>query len=269
MLTSGAIYFLLMGLNHWETRYYFFMMVIYAGLAVHATARLLELGRARGLLRHGAYTLIPVSLVLVMWSTSLAYSWKDVARFHPFGTYATETDFYHLFAPDASRLADWRFPENPYQGPGYPAALAVVTKLTGDLFISGKWISITSAALVALLTFWLCSRLFGYWTGVGAATIVMVSGEYLRFTINATTDVFFLLLCLTTLAVFTSRWLPVPWRVALAAVAASLTYLTRYNGLFLLAACLFGIVVLDLFGRRLTERLGLAAVFVGVFLLTA
>ena len=46
-----------------------------------------------------------------------------LARFHPFGTYATETDFYHLFAPDASRLADWRFPENPYQGPGYPAAL--------------------------------------------------------------------------------------------------------------------------------------------------
>src|SRR5438552_6804483 len=214
--------------------------------------------------RSATRRLLPAALCL-LYLLTLAH----LARFHPFGTYATETDFYHLFAPDASRLADWRFPENPYQGPGYPAALAVVTKLTGDLFISGKWISITSAALVALLTFWLCSRLFGYWTGVGAATIVMVSGEYLRFTINATTDVFFLLLCLTTLAVFTSRWLPVPWRVALAAVAASLTYLTRYNGLFLLAACLFGIVVLDLFGRRLTERLGLAAVFVGVFLLTA
>src|SRR6266581_2118559 len=76
-----------------------------------------------------------------------------VGRSHPFGTYATETDFYHLFAPDAERIAAWQFPENPYQGPGYPALLALVTKLTGDLFTAGKWISITSATLVGWLAF--------------------------------------------------------------------------------------------------------------------
>jgi hypothetical protein len=28
-----------------------------------------------------------------------------LARQHPFGNYATETDFYHLYAPDAERIA--------------------------------------------------------------------------------------------------------------------------------------------------------------------
>ncbi|HEU0185081.1 MAG TPA: hypothetical protein VFS27_07185, partial [Blastocatellia bacterium] len=44
-----------------------------------------------------------------------------VARQHPFGKYATETDFYHYYAPDAERLAAGQFPQNTYQGPGYPA----------------------------------------------------------------------------------------------------------------------------------------------------
>ena len=208
--------------------------------------------------------LLPLLLCLVYFGV-LAY----VGRSHPFGTYATETDFYHLFAPDAERIATGRFPENPYQGPGYPALLALVTKLTGDLFTSGKWISITSATLVALLTFLLCSRLFGYWVGVGAALVVMVSGEFPQFAINATTDVFFLLLCLAALVIFTSEQMTVRWRVSLTAAVAALAYLTRYNGLFLLAACLFGIVALNLFERDWRGRLGLATLFVAVFLLTA
>ena len=71
-----------------------------------------------------------------------------LGRLHTWGTYATETDFYQHYAPDAERIAAWQMPNNTYQGPGYPAALALLTGLTGDVFTSAKWLSMVSAALV-------------------------------------------------------------------------------------------------------------------------
>ena len=210
------------------------------------------------------YWALPISLALICLLT-FAYT----ARTHTFGTYATETDFYHFYAPDAEKIAAGQFPENTYQAPGYPLIILLVSKITGDLFVAGKWVSIISAALIVLLTFQLMARLFGYWVGIGAALIVMVSGQLPQFAIQATTDVFFLMLCLAALSVFTSEQIAAHWRVIFTAVITGLAYLTRYNGLFLLAACIFGIVVLDLFNRRLRQRITLAAIFVAVFLITA
>jgi hypothetical protein len=210
------------------------------------------------------YWLLPVSVSLV-YLLIIAY----LGRAHTFGTYGTETDFYHYYAPDAERIAAWQFPENPFQGPGYPVLLAVAGKLTGDLFVAGKWISIISAALVVLLAFLLFAPLFGYRVGVGAALLISVGGEFAQFSLTASTDLFFLLLCLACLVVFTSERLAVPWRVVIASVLAGLAYLTRYNGLFLLAACLFGILGLGISDRSLWGRLRLATISIAVFLLVA
>lgn len=196
----------------------------------------------------------------------------SLARQHPFGTYATETDFYHFFAPDAERLAVGQFPVNTYQGPGYPATLALLGKLTGlggDLFTVGKWLSVVCAVLCGWLVFRLFAQLFGFWIGVGAQLLTVASGEFPQFSISATTDVFFLALCLATLVVFTNEKLTVPWRSGGAAVLTGLSYVTRYNGLFLLAACLLGLVFLDLFGLAWRKRVQQAALFLGLFILVA
>ncbi len=210
----------------------------------------------------------PVILISLIQLFTLIY----LARQHPFGNYATETDFYHFYAPDAERLAAGRFPENTYQGPGYPAAVALVAKLTGlggDLFTAGKWMSVVCAVICGLLVFVLFARLFGYWVGVGAQVIVIASGEFPQFSINAATDVFFLLLCLTVLVVFTNDRILPRQRVALAGVLSGVVYLTRYNGLFLLIVCLIGITLLDYFNRRWRERLILSAIFVALFLVSS
>jgi hypothetical protein len=124
-------------------------------------------------------------------------------------------------------------------------------------------------AVIGLLAFLLFAKLFGYWVGVGAQLMVLVSGQLPRFALNATTDIFFLLLCLAALVIFISDGLAVRSRVALAAAITSFAYLTRYNALFLLAACLFGMIALNLFNGAWRERLKLAALFVVVFLVTA
>ncbi|HEU0179719.1 MAG TPA: glycosyltransferase family 39 protein [Blastocatellia bacterium] len=209
-----------------------------------------------------------IILISLIHFLTLAY----IARKHPFGNYATETDFYQFYAPDAERLAARQFPQNTFQGPGYPAALALVAKLvgmSGDLFTVGKWMSIVCAVLCGALVFVLFARLFGYWVGVGAQILAAVSGEFPQFSINAATDVFFLLLCLATLAVFTDQRVAPRWRVALGGAMAGAVYLTRYNGLFLLAACLIGITLLDFFKRRWRGRLALSAIFVALFLVVS
>lgn len=210
----------------------------------------------------------PIILISLTHLITLIY----LARQHPFGNYATETDFYHFYAPDAERLAAGQFPQNTYQGPGYPVTLALVAKLagmSGDLFTVGKWMSVICAVLCGLLVFVLFARLFGYWVGAGAQLLAIASGEFPQFSINAATDVFFLLLCLTVMVVFTGERIAPRWRVALTGALAGAVYLTRYNGLFLLAACLIGIILLDFFKRKWLGRLALSAIFVALFLVVS
>lgn len=187
------------------------------------------------------------------------------ARQHPYGTYTTETDFYQFYAPDAEALSSGQFPQNTYNGPGYPLTLAVVTKFTGDLFLSGKIISMLSATLVVLLTFLLFEKLFGYWVGIGAQVLVAVCTQFPAFAVTTTTDVFFLMLCLAAMWVFINDAIAVRWRIIFAAALTGYAYVTRYNGLFLLATCLLGIVALNYFATTRRNRLRNSAIFIGIF----
>jgi dolichyl-phosphate-mannose-protein mannosyltransferase len=212
-----------------------------------------------------AYYFLPIALSLIHF-VALIY----IASQHPFGNFATETDFYHYYAPDAERIAAGEFPNNTFQGPGYPALLAVLAWLTGgDLFTIGKYLSVICAVLVGLLTFKLFARLFDYWVGIGAQSIVAVSGEFPQFAINATTDVFFLLICLLILVVLTSDSISPGWRAVSTGALTGLAYLIRYNGLFLLVACLAGVVLLNLFERRWRDRWVLAGILFASFLIAA
>src|SRR5678815_3032049 len=81
VIIAGALYLLLMALNHWDTRYYFFIMALYAGFAVFAATVWLEMARSRGWLKDRAYALIPVAAVATMFALSLAESRADVQTF--------------------------------------------------------------------------------------------------------------------------------------------------------------------------------------------
>jgi hypothetical protein len=208
--------------------------------------------------------LLPASLSVVFLLVILY-----AAKQHPYGTYTVETDFYQYYAPDSERLAQGQFPQDTYRGPGYAFALAVVTKLTGDVFLSGKLISACSAALIGFFTFLLFERLFGYAAGIGAQLLVFVSPQFPTFAVIATTDIFFLMLCLAALVVFLNEGIAQRWRIVWSAALTSFAYLTRYNGLFLVATFFIGLLLLNLFHLHWRQRLQKSAVFIGVFLLVA
>ena len=77
---AGAIYFLLMALNHWEARYYLFPAVLYAGLAAYAFVRLGDLAAGRAKDSWPA-RIAGVFAFAVLWATSLRASVKDVRAF--------------------------------------------------------------------------------------------------------------------------------------------------------------------------------------------
>jgi hypothetical protein len=207
---------------------------------------------------------IIAAIICLLYFAFLIY----FSRQHPFGTYATETDFYHLYAPDALRIAAGQFPLNTFQGPGYPVLLSLVTRFTGDVFVAGKWVSIISAVLCVWLMFMLFKQLFGEWVGVGAALLSTTVIEFPEFSLQATTDVFFLLLCLVALVIFTGAFFSVRMRVIFAAFFAGVAYLTRYNGVFLLACFVFAILVMNLFEKVWRERAILTGIFLGAFFVT-
>jgi hypothetical protein len=195
------------------------------------------------------------------------------ARSHPFGNYATETDFYHYYAPDAARLMAGDFPENPYQGPGYPAALALLARITGqDLFVVGKWLSVICAVGAGLWLAVLFGRLLGWGGGIGAQLLFIVSGEIPQFSINAATDLFFLAICLAALVVLPGAGRlrrEGTARVVLAGALSGAAYLTRYNGLFLILTCIAALLWIDPIAPRLRRRLASIALYLASCLLVA
>jgi len=179
------------------------------------------------------------ALVCLAFVAALAY----FVHLRQIGTYWAETDLYRWYAPDADRLLAGRFPDhNPYSPPGYPVLLAALFPLTGDHFVTGKWLSLAAAALSGLVAFLLFRRLFGETAALLGAGITLLSGEYTRFAIQATTDVVFLLVCLIALLVLTDeRMPPARWAVLLAVLSGG-AYLLRYNGAFLVVPCMVALL---------------------------
>jgi hypothetical protein len=80
LLVATVLYLLLMGLNHWETRYYFFWGVALSGFAVFALQSTWQIiGRRVGLVARG-WVLLPVGIFLLLWWGSFVQSRADLRR---------------------------------------------------------------------------------------------------------------------------------------------------------------------------------------------
>jgi hypothetical protein len=175
------------------------------------------------------------------------------------------SDFYRFYAPDAERIAAGEFPQNTYNPPGYPAVLALVSRVASDLFTAGKWMSLLAGALGGLLAFFLHRRLFGAGPALLAVLILLTAPTFTTYAISPMTDVPFVALCLLTMLVIT-REQAAGWRptTILGGLLSGAAALFRYNGAFLVVPGLLGAVWRDGgFARRATA----AGAYLGGFLL--
>lgn len=206
--------------------------------------------------------LLPISVCVVYLIVAL-YVGQD----YVIGAYGN-SDFYGFYAADAKRIANGEFPQNTFNGPGYPLVLSATTAVTGDLFIAGKWIAAFSASLSGLIAYYWFRSLFGFRTAIMALPLILVAGEYALFAIEPGTDLIFLLLCLTTMFTITSAELGVWQKAILAGILSGFAYLTRYNGIFLPVTFVTGIVLFNCLELPLRKRLQVTAAHIVSVLVT-
>ena len=170
-------------------------------------------------------------------------------RYH-IGGKGVETDFYWDYAPAADEFLKGNFPIDhlQFRGPGYPIVLASLGWLR-DTFLAGKIISNLSAGVVVSAFGYLLIHRFGLLSGLVGVAALIVNGVFLEYSIRVGTDMFFLMinvLVIVLLGVGKS-----PRSAGLAGLLAGWAFLTRYNGVALIAAVGLWAVVLLI--RKQTE----------------
>jgi len=165
-------------------------------------------------------------------------------KYHTIGDYGVETDFY-VFISQAGLILEGGFPIDGARGPVYFLLLAAVGLLTGDFFNAGMVIGLASAGAFLYFTFKLLSDLFREDSALVVTLLTAANPVFVQHTYSSGTDMFFCALAAGTIY-FCLR----PERLGyghliVGGVLAGVAYLTRYNGVFILAGLLLGILVFD------------------------
>jgi 4-amino-4-deoxy-L-arabinose transferase-like glycosyltransferase len=150
------------------------------------------------------------------------------------GAFGVETDFYGSFVPEARRFLARQSLLLEWHPPFYSFLLGGVYLLIGDWFRSGLIISVVSAVFAVGAVYALFRDLYNRVAAWGAALGLALWPQFLSLAITASTDVLFLSLMMTSLAVAVGEETSSNGRSFFAGLLAGLASLTRTNGITLL-----------------------------------
>jgi len=187
--------------------------------------------------------------------------------FHKVGDYGVETDFFWGYVPAAKDFLNGVITIDAFRGPLYPIVLGIFGFIFSDFFNAGILIGILSAALVIYFTFELIKRIFSPKVAFFVTLLLACNPVFVQYSYSAGTDMFFSALVTATLFFFFTEKELNYKNLVISAFLGGLSYLTRYNGIFL-----FGFVIVILFINYWNvdwlKCFKAAAVFVVVFILT-
>lgn len=187
--------------------------------------------------------------------------------FHTVGDYGIETDFFWGYVPSAKKFLSGGIPMDAFRGPLYPMVLAIFGFILGDFFHAGIFIALLSASALVYVTFELLKKIFSPLVSFFVTILLALNPVFIQFSYSSGTDMFFNSLAALTLFFFFKEKELNYKNLILAAVIGGLSYLTRYNGIFLAS---FVIVILFVNSWKLTwiNRIKASLIFATVFLIT-
>lgn len=170
-------------------------------------------------------------VALFAWVCSLTY----IQRFHQ--SFVGTDQIIHYF-PAAQKVLEGQgyraFEADVFRGPGYPLAVAVVTRLLhGDMFAAGKVISVTSATLFLLFAYLLLRRVFDPITALAAVLLTMGVNAFTHVSNTNGTSIPFACLAMASLYFTACHEGPRRLDVILAGFFAGLALTVRWTGLLL------------------------------------
>ncbi len=202
---------------------------------------------------------IAVLYFVILLILSLAY--------HKVGDYGIETDFFWGYVPAAKSFINGDLQIDQFRGPLYPIVLSLVNLLISDYFVSGIVIGVLSASILIFLSFELIKNIFSPIVSFFVTLLVAPNPIFVQYSYSAGTDMMFNVLAVATLYFFFKDKELNTRNIFIASVLGGLSYLTRYNGVFL-----FGFVFIILFvnywNNDWVQRIKSSFIFVAVFILT-
>ncbi len=187
--------------------------------------------------------------------------------YHKVGDYGIETDFFWGYVPNAKSFINGDLQIDAIQRTSIPIVLSLVNLIISNYFISGIVIGVLSASILLFLTFELIKRIFSPTVSFFVTLLLASNPIFVQYTYSAGTDMMFNALAAATLFFF-FKDKEINYRnIIIAAVLGGLSYLTRYNGVFLLGF-VFIILFVNYWNINWIRRLKSSAVFVSVFILT-
>jgi hypothetical protein len=187
--------------------------------------------------------------------------------YHTVGDYGIETDFFWGYVPGAKKFLAGEIPMDAFRGPLYPMVLAIFGFILGDFFHAGIFIGVLSASVVVYVTYELLKKVFSPVISFFVTLLTAVNPVFIQYSYSAGTDMFFNALAALTLFFFFKNKELSYKNLILAAFFGGLSYLTRYNGIFLAS---FVIIILFVNYRKISwaNRIKALIIFTAVFLIT-
>jgi len=187
--------------------------------------------------------------------------------FHKVGDYGIETDFFWGYVPSAKKILSGEIPMDAFRGPLYPMILALFGFILGDFFHAGIFVAVLSASVLVYVTFELLKKIFSLVPAFFVTVLLAVNQVFIQYSYSAGTDMFFNALAALTLYFFFKNKELNYKNLILAAIFGGLSYLTRYNGIFL-AGFVFVILFVNSWNISWIKRLKASIVFAAVFVIT-
>ncbi len=187
--------------------------------------------------------------------------------FHRIGDYGIETDFFWGYVPSAKKFLTGEIPMDPFRGPFYPMVLGVFGFILGDFFHGGILIAVISASVVVYVTYELLKKIFSPIISFFATILLAVNPVFIQYSYSAGTDMFFNALAAATLYFFFKNKELRYKNLILAALFGGLSYLTRYNGIFLVSFVLV-ILFVNYWKISWMNRIKSSLLFIVVFVIT-
>jgi len=187
--------------------------------------------------------------------------------FHKVGDYGVETDFFWGYVPSAKNFLAGKIPMDAFRGPLYPIILGIFGFITGDFFHAGMLIAVISASVVIYVTCELLKNIFSPIIAIFVTILLTVNQVFIQYSYSAGTDMFFNALAAATLF-FSFKDKELRYKnLIIAAFIGGLSYLTRYNGIFL-ASFILVILFVNYWDIKWTSRIKAFVIFVFVFIVT-
>jgi hypothetical protein len=187
--------------------------------------------------------------------------------FHKVGDYGIETDFFWGYVPSAKEFLSGHIAIDGFRGPLYPMVLGAFGFLLSDFFKAGILIAVISASFVIYFTFELLKKIFSPLVSFFVTLLLIVNPVFVQYSYSAGTDMFFNALVAATLFFFFKNKELNYKNLILAAFFGGLSYLTRYNGIFLMSF-VFVILFVNYWKINWIARIKTSLLFVAVFLIT-